>query len=224
MMMAQHALKHQVSLLRQIAHGACENEGRRREWKDFPATYFVYSYFMFDIMVSSPPSQLDVEKGGDTKKNRNRLIGAALGKLCKTKCQQEFQHAIDNNTDILNNMLKDYKVPDWTWILRERPPEVTGDANDVNKQEVQDFLGHLERLVGHGGPSPDMALDLKEVHSFIYRIRNRVVHGMKPYEVMNAPDQQQRFLLYTVIVNATMDMVWLAAGLKANLSEGFYEK
>lgn len=194
-----------------LAHGVKETgPSDGISWAHLPASYFVYAYFLFDLLVNDS-DQLDGlgithDRGDKTKEKRDKLIVATV-RVLGDHTITAFRSATRKRRNQLEARISPNTVPDWT-DLPNNPPVTAGGSRPVTAKNISSFLTSIERLTVGGGGQPDS--DLKEVHSFIYKVRNRIVHGSKTWEFIHRNDQAERFLLYTLILHATMDIVWEA--------------
>lgn len=187
-------------------------------WNVMPASYFVYAYFLFDVVVEQVYTVLGAPRGRNdkTKERREKLIDTSADTY-GDRLAEEFQRLLAHRHSDLERRVDDgIDVPCWSWLERHQPGLGGVGRRAITAQERNHFVEHMVNL--SNGCKGDSRTWLKEVHSFIYKVRNRVMHGEKrPHDIIE-DDQQKRFLLYTVIIHATLDLVWESANKLA--SEG----
>lgn len=190
-----------------VVIGASADSG---DWQTLPASYFIYAYFLFDIVVNQCtrlPLGIVLRERPDTEERRKKLLDAAIGAIGPDSADRFRRHIDSRHAQLKAHLGSAWNLPDWQWLQNARPVEVREDKA-VSQERVSDFLTAVSRVTQ--GHSPDFVLDLKRISAFIYAVRNRVVHGSKSWAMVQQRDQASRFLLYTVLIHATMDLIWNA--------------
>jgi hypothetical protein len=191
-------------------------------WEHSDATYFVYSFFLFNSMYSKLDWERSILEDEICRVNEDGVVSNEWQQIrrfieftCKRSSQNVFSEAIQKSLEKIalnhHQLAFDDGYAKSTYRNRWRPDIFDGIVPDSGSKGIR--RNHIEKakaawrsLFNETHLSQDEYLrNMTALHELVYMIRCNIFHGRK------TPDQykDERIAVYAAIINATVDLFFM---------------
>lgn len=211
------------------------------KWELFIPTHFVYEFFIFNTLYSiNWKESLNNTEGKIINLVVNDVLPDVKRKYYGEEEKQDFyldfifhddpfielyndnfrklfflNHHKENIEHILNNI-----KPDKNQVKKDdqsSTSQIKSDRGSVNVNHIKNFKKAIKDIIHN---KPITHASLKNIITFIYKVRCNIFHGVKCFEELNSGFEREKLAFYSNILIAVNQMLFSYLDYLKNNEEG----